>query len=122
MVAILVLFFLSALLIGVTNVKSLKLIGLSRDIKVYNNKNYKNMLFSSLKMSLDENSNAEDKKVLVGSKDYYKGFFERPLKDESSTRGDGLDQALKLGAGATIFLLFMVFLFLLSNGVFQRTN
>ena len=115
MVANLVLFFLSALLIGVTNIKSLKLIVLSRDIKVYNNKNYKN----SLKMSLDENSNTEDKKVLVGSKDYYKGFFERPLKDESSTRGDGLDQALKLGAGATIFLFFMVFLFLLSNGVFQ---
>ena len=59
----------------------------------------------------------KEEKVLIGSKEYYKGFLERPLHDESSTRGDGIDQALKLGSGVVVILTLLVALFLFSNGI-----
>ena len=56
----------------------------------------------------------------VGSKEYYRGFFNSYLIDESvnsSERGNGLEQALKLGSGAAAFLTLLTLLFMKSNGI-----
>jgi hypothetical protein len=52
----------------------------------------------------------------VGSKEYYKGFLVTPLEEDTSIpRGDGLEQALKLGGAAGIGLVALVAAFLISN-------
>eukprot|EP00591_Stephanopyxis_turris_P012470 CAMPEP_0195520712 /NCGR_PEP_ID=MMETSP0794_2-20130614/17479_1 /TAXON_ID=515487 /ORGANISM="Stephanopyxis turris, Strain CCMP 815" /LENGTH=102 /DNA_ID=CAMNT_0040650131 /DNA_START=222 /DNA_END=530 /DNA_ORIENTATION=- len=56
----------------------------------------------------------EDELTAVGSKEYYKGFVSRSL-EEDSERGDGLEQALKLGGQATIVLALLVAVFVVSN-------
>ena len=56
----------------------------------------------------------------IGSKAYYKGFFTSDLQDSSintSQRGDGLDQALKIGSYTAVFLGVLVVAFLASNGL-----
>ena len=53
----------------------------------------------------------------VGSQEYYKGFIQSSLKDDSVDRGDGLDQALKLGLYTGGILILLVVAFLSSNGL-----
>lgn len=56
----------------------------------------------------------------VGSKEYYEGFLKSDLRDDSvntSERGDGLEQALKLGLYTGGFLVLLVVGFLTSNGL-----
>lgn len=50
----------------------------------------------------------------VGSGAYYRGFLSTPLEDN---RGDGTEQALKLGAGAAACLGVLLLGFLASNGL-----
>lgn len=50
----------------------------------------------------------------VGSKEYYKGFLTTPVNE---SRGDGIEQAVKLGVGAAGFLLVLTFAFLKSNNI-----
>mmetsp|Transcript_813 Transcript_813/g.1462 ORF Transcript_813/g.1462 Transcript_813/m.1462 type:complete len:131 (-) Transcript_813:44-436(-) len=65
-------------------------------------------------------------RVEVGSKEYYKGFIESPLKpaeggldevDGDRFRQEGLEQALKLGGGATAVLALLFLGFMGSNGL-----
>ena len=60
----------------------------------------------------------------IGSKEYYRGFMESPLNTppgedlaQSEDRGDGLEQALKLGGGAAALLAFLFVGFMASNGL-----
>lgn len=53
-------------------------------------------------------------KTTVGSNEYYRGFLETPLED---VRGDGMEQALKLGAGTVGVVLALTLAFLASNGL-----
>jgi hypothetical protein len=55
-----------------------------------------------------------DGKTTVGSKEYYRGFLETPLED---VRGDGMEQALKLGAGTVGVVVALMLAFLASNGL-----
>jgi hypothetical protein len=69
----------------------------------------------------DGDIGSDDQMTTVGSKEYYQGFFSSPLKDESvasSSRGDGVEQALKLGGSAMLFLTALTLAFLKSNNVF----
>jgi len=59
----------------------------------------------------------EEAQVKVGSKDYYKGFVESSLNEETDPRGDGLKQTLALAGNATIVLALLTALFLKSNGI-----
>ncbi len=67
---------------------------------------------------------AEEKGLTtVGSTDYYKGFVESPLNpttgdaDGDAFRQEGLEQAIKLGAGATAVLAVLFLGFMASNGL-----
>lgn len=83
--------------------------------------------FSSLLFSTPPTREEEEKGkgeeaelTTVGSAEYYKGFFTSDLQDPSvntSQRGDGLDQALKIGIYTTAFLSALVAVFLFSNGL-----
>src|SRR6056297_724738 len=53
-----------------------------------------------------------DGKTTVGSNEYYRGFLETPLED---VRGDGMEQALKLGAGTVGVVAALTLAFLASN-------
>lgn len=53
-------------------------------------------------------------KTTVGSNEYYRGFLETPLED---VRGDGMEQALKLGAGTVGVVVALTVAFLASNGL-----
>ena len=65
----------------------------------------------------DETGKEEETKV--GSVEYYKGFFESPVDDNAlEGRGDGLDQALKLGGTVGIVLVVLAVAFLKSNDIF----
>ena len=57
--------------------------------------------------------------VVVGSKDYYEGFLTTPIEDFDADRdpNGGLDQALKLGGGATVVLGALFLGFMASNGL-----
>ena len=57
--------------------------------------------------------------VEVGSSDYYKGFLETPIDEFDAERdpNGGLDQALKLGGGATVVLGALFLGFMASNGL-----
>ena len=54
-----------------------------------------------------------------GSSDYYKGFLETPIDEFDAERdpNGGLDQALKLGGGATVVLGALFLGFMASNGL-----
>ena len=70
----------------------------------------------------EEEKGIEEKgeRVQVGSEAYYKGFFSSDLKDPSintNQRGDGLDQAFKLGSYTAVFLSVLLLAFLASNGL-----
>ncbi|KAG7359580.1 hypothetical protein IV203_034678 [Nitzschia inconspicua] len=57
-------------------------------------------------------------KVEVGSTEYLEGFLSSPIQDLTvAERGNGLEQALKLGGGVAIVLILLVFGFLFSNGL-----
>lgn len=73
---------------------------------------------------LNEQAQDEDGKIggqpeltKVGSKDYYRGFLETPV--EVRNRGDGIEQAVKLGLGAGGFLLVLTLAFLVGNGLIK---
>lgn len=92
------------------NIYGYKIIPLSRIDKIF-----------TLKEGMkDENSEMEGEGISglrVGSKGYYEGFVSSPILDDSintSDRGNGLDQALKLGAGAAASLAVLT---LKSNGL-----
>ena len=57
--------------------------------------------------------------VEVGSSEYYKGFLETPIDEFDAERdpNGGLDQALKLGGGATVVLGALFLGFMASNGL-----
>ncbi len=55
----------------------------------------------------------------VGSKDYYRGFLETPVEQGTGIRGDGIEQAVKLGLGAGGFLLALTLAFLMGNGLIK---
>ena len=63
-------------------------------------------------------ASSEDPEVKAGSKEYYKGFLESSLNENTNPRGDGLKQALALAGNATIILVILTAAFLKSNGVF----
>ncbi len=67
---------------------------------------------------LRESEDDSEDKVKVGSKEYYKGFLESSLDEDTDPRGDGLKQALALAGNATILLALLTAAFLKSNGVF----
>ena len=60
----------------------------------------------------------EEREVEVGSKEYFRGFFDSSLNEGTDPRGDGLKQALALAGNATIILVVLTAAFLKSNGVF----
>jgi len=65
----------------------------------------------------DDNYEMEEK-VKVGTKEYYNGFLSSPMQGETAAqRGDGLEQALKLGGGVVLVLVVFVFGFLASNNL-----
>mmetsp|Transcript_29649 Transcript_29649/g.31856 ORF Transcript_29649/g.31856 Transcript_29649/m.31856 type:complete len:145 (+) Transcript_29649:100-534(+) len=69
----------------------------------------------------DDNDEREEK-VEVGTKEYYNGFLSSPIRQQDDTtaaqqRGDGLEQALKLGGGVVPFLMVFVLGFLASNNL-----
>lgn len=62
----------------------------------------------------DEKTNA----VEIGGKEYLKGFISSPIQDDTAReRGNGLEQALKLGGLTTAFLVVLVVCFMASNGL-----
>ena len=67
----------------------------------------------------EQGGEGEEGEVLVGSRDYYKGFLEQPLGEDLTERDPmgGLDQALKLGGGAAAFLSVLFLLFMKSNNL-----
>ena len=68
----------------------------------------------------DETEALEEELTKVGSTEYYRGFFTSDLQDPSintTQRGDGLDQAIKLGSYTAVFLGVLVAAFLASNGL-----
>ena len=67
----------------------------------------------------DEGASNVVNKVEVGSKEYYKGFLDQSLGEDITERDPmgGLDQALKLGGGATVLLGVLFLLFMQSNGL-----
>ncbi|KAJ1383985.1 hypothetical protein B484DRAFT_460139 [Ochromonadaceae sp. CCMP2298] len=63
---------------------------------------------------------SEENLTKVGTRKYYNGFFSSPLVDKSvasSSRGDGVEQAAKLGAGAALLLVGLTVAFLASNNL-----
>ena len=78
------------------------------------------LLLSSKRPPVGEEEGKEAELTKVGSTEYYKGFFTSDLQDSSintSQRGDGLDQAIKIGAYTAGFLVVLVLGFLASNGL-----
>lgn len=70
-----------------------------------------------LGMAYDADSET-DEKVQVGSKEYLEGFISSPINDNSvAERGSGLEQALKLGGSAALFLVVLFVGFMASNGL-----
>jgi hypothetical protein len=64
----------------------------------------------------DEIIMEEETVVEVGTKEYYTGFLSSPIQDETvAQRGNGLEQALKLGGGVVVVLAVLVVGFLASN-------
>ena len=67
--------------------------------------------------------------VKVGTKEYLDGFLSSPIRQRedgvtsspssSSDRGDGLEQAIKLAGGVSLFLVVLVVGFMASNGLLQ---
>lgn len=57
---------------------------------------------------------AKSELIEVGSKAYYEGFFSTPLQEN---RGDGTEQALKLGLGTTTVVVALFAGFMVSNGL-----
>jgi len=59
----------------------------------------------------------------VGSKEYYGGFLSSPLKpdatdaDSDQFRQEGLEQAIKLAGGSTVFIGAAFLAFMRSNGL-----
>jgi hypothetical protein len=81
-------------------------------------------LFDKNKRNDDDNVNDNDDEVImeeetvveVGTKEYYTGFLSSPIQDETvAQRGNGLEQALKLGGGVLVVLVVLVAGFLASN-------
>jgi hypothetical protein len=65
-----------------------------------------------------ENNDDEGDKVKVGSKEYLEGFISSPILDDSvAERGNGLEQALKLGGSVAAGLLVLFLGFMASNGL-----
>lgn len=63
---------------------------------------------------------SDEDATTVGSAEYYKGFVESPIQDDGLPERDplgGLEQALKLGAGATGVLGLLTVGFMASNGL-----
>lgn len=54
--------------------------------------------------------------VEVGSKEYLEGFISSPIQD-TSERGTGLEQALKLGGSFAVILVLLFVGFMASNGL-----
>lgn len=73
--------------------------------------------------SVDIDTAQEKELTTVGSTDYYRGFVESPLNpttgddDGDAFRQEGLEQAIKLGAGATAVLAALFLGFMASNGL-----
>jgi hypothetical protein len=64
----------------------------------------------------DGKAGGQPEMTKVGSKEYYRGFLETPVE---VIRGDGIEQAVKLGLGAGGFLLVLTLAFLLGNGLIK---
>jgi hypothetical protein len=60
----------------------------------------------------------EEEEVEVGSREYFKGFFESPLNEDTDPRGDGLKQTLALAGNTALILIILTAFFLKANGVF----
>lgn len=85
----------------------------------------------NFRLRSSKNSDNKDDKQLteIGSKDYYKGFFSSPLVEQpgtsadnrarTSSRGDGVEQAIKLGGGVAVVLTLLTIVFLASNGLIK---
>ena len=75
------------------------------------------------KIIRDDDNDNDDKIIMeeetvveVGTKEYYTGFLSSPIQDETvAERGNGLEQALKLGGGVLVVLAVLVVAFLASN-------
>lgn len=64
------------------------------------------------------NEATDEGMTMVGSTEYYKGFLQSPLNENvTSERGDGLEQAIKLGSSVSVALAALVLAFLESNGL-----
>eukprot|EP00967_Tisochrysis_lutea_P060698 scaffold77673_cov32-Tisochrysis_lutea.AAC.2 len=59
-------------------------------------------------------SEPEEGKTQVGSKAYYQGFLSTPLEE---SRGDGTEQAIKLGLSTAGIVGVLTVAFLASNGL-----
>jgi hypothetical protein len=55
--------------------------------------------------------------VEVGTPAYYKGFLQSSLDGDANSRGDGVEQALKLGLASASLLAVLVLGFLASNNL-----
>mmetsp|Transcript_19230 Transcript_19230/g.24769 ORF Transcript_19230/g.24769 Transcript_19230/m.24769 type:complete len:122 (+) Transcript_19230:174-539(+) len=65
-----------------------------------------------------EKEGGEKDKVQVGSREYMDGFLSSPIQDNSGTeRGDGVEQAIKLGGSVAAILTLLFFGFMGSNGL-----
>ena len=66
----------------------------------------------------DANDDKDDNTVKVGSKEYLEGFLSSPIQDDSvAKRGNGLEQALKLGGSVAAGLVVLLLVFMASNGL-----
>lgn len=74
----------------------------------------------SLVLKSTPDSDPTSELTQIGSKEYYEGFLKSDLRDDStnnSERGDGLEQALKLGLYSAGVLGLLLLGFLASNGL-----
>ena len=111
---LLVIFFVKVIEIEGYHIKSInryRLLLKTNSFKLFNS----NDDDDSTKQEKMELEVERDNKVIVGSKEYYKGFLETDLSDDRSS--DGLEQTLKLAGSASGILAVLFFLFLKSNNL-----
>ncbi len=77
----------------------------------------RSFLTNNIKLASSSDSPDPNELTRIGSKEYYEGFFGRPIENDIN-RGNGLKQALSLAGYSTILLAILVLGFLKSNGLF----